>query len=61
MKTPKQRQEERAAAIPRARCDVEEERGHSNGEAALEFVAFHSTDPVAAELARRTFERRDEG
>lgn len=60
MKTPKQSQDERAAAIPRARRDVEQERGHSNGEAALEFIAAHSTDPVARQLAARTFERRDE-
>jgi hypothetical protein len=60
MRTPAEKQAARAAAIERARRDVEEERGHSNGEAALEFIADHSTDPVAAELARRTFERREE-
>lgn len=59
MKTPKQRQDERAAAITRARRDVEQERSHSSGQALLEF-AEHSTDPVVAELARRTIARQEE-
>lgn len=48
---------DRKEALERAKRDLEH-RGDE--EFVLEFVAEHSTDPEARELARRAFEIREE-